>query len=142
MAGRERAARISGHCGDTGRIVSPDPKGAFGVTTDLATFAQNQIDWTLGRNPYGLCLLYGFGVRNPPHADSAGDMVVGGISNGITGAVDSDEGRGIVFAAGPDENNWRWIEQWIPHSGWFLVAASAMAQDPVIQVRPNSHSRH
>ena len=111
-----------------GRIVSPDPKGAFGVTSDLATFAQNQIDWTLGRNPYGLCLLYGFGVRNPPHADSAGDMVVGGISNGITGAVDSDEGRGIVFAAGPDENNWRWIEQWIPHTTWFLLAATTMSQ--------------
>ena len=111
-----------------GRIVSPDPKGAFGVTPDLATFAQNQIDWTLGRNPFGLCLLYGFGVRNPPHADSAGDMVVGGISNGITGAVDSDEGRGIVFAAGPDENNWRWIEQWIPHTTWFLLAATTMSQ--------------
>jgi hypothetical protein len=27
----------------------------------------------------------------------------------------------------------RWIEQWIPHSGWFLVAASAMAQAPVAQ---------
>jgi hypothetical protein len=81
-----------------------------------------------GRNPYGLCLLYGFGVRNPPHADSAGDMVVGGISNGITGAVDSDEGRGIVFAAGPDENNWRWIEQWIPHTTWFLLAATKMSQ--------------
>jgi len=109
-----------------GRIVSPDPKGAFGVTADLATFAQNQMDWTLGRNPYGMCLLYGFGQRNPPHADSAGDMVVGGISNGITGATKSDEGRGIVWAEGPDEQNWRWIEQWIPHTTWFLLAATTM----------------
>jgi hypothetical protein len=111
-----------------GRVVSPDPKGAFGVSADLASFAQNQIDWTLGRNPYGMCLLYGFGVRNPPHADSAGDMVAGGISNGITGAAESDEGRGIVFAAGPDEENWRWIEQWIPHTTWFLLAATTMSQ--------------
>jgi hypothetical protein len=111
-----------------GRVVSPDPKGTFGVTADLATFAQNQVDWTLGRNPYGMCLLYGFGQRNPPHADSAGDMVAGGISNGITGAADSDEGRGIVWAAGPDENNWRWIEQWIPHTTWFLLAATTMSQ--------------
>lgn len=111
-----------------GRVVSPDPNGAFGVTPDLATFAQNQLDWTLGRNPFGLCLLYGFGVKNPPHADSAGDMVAGGISNGITGAADSDEGRGIVFAAGPDDNNWRWIEQWIPHTTWFLLAATSMSQ--------------
>lgn len=111
-----------------GRLVSADPKGTFGVTADLATFAQNQLDWTLGRNPFGMCLLYGFGVRNPPHADSAGDMVAGGISNGITGAVDSDAGRGIVWAAGPDENNWRWIEQWIPHTAWFLLAATTMSQ--------------
>lgn len=98
-----------------------------GVSPKLAEFAQNQLDWTLGRNPFDMCLLYGFGVNNPPSAESAGDMVKGGISNGITGATDSDEGRGIVFAPGPDENNWRWLEQWLPHSTWFLLAATAMA---------------
>jgi hypothetical protein len=55
-------------------------------------------------------------------------MVVGGISNGITGAPDSDSGRGIAFAAGPDEQNWRWIEQWIPHTSWMLLAATTMTQ--------------
>jgi hypothetical protein len=54
-------------------------------------------------------------------------MVIGGISNGITGAL-NDEGRGIVWAAGPDAENWRWIEQWLPHSTWFLLAATVMAQ--------------
>jgi hypothetical protein len=73
-----------------------------------------------------MCLLYGFGVTNVPSAVSAGTHVRGGISNGITGAVDSDEGRGIVFAPGPDDNNWRWLEQWLPHSTWFLLAATAM----------------
>jgi hypothetical protein len=72
-------------------------------------------------------MLYGFGVRNPPGAESAGIMVIGGISNGITGAL-NDEGRGIVWAAGPDAENWRWIEQWLPHSTWFLLAATVMAQ--------------
>jgi hypothetical protein len=100
---------------------------SFGVNPKLAEFAQSQLDWTLGRNPFDMCLLYGFGVNNPPHAESAGDMVKGGISNGITGATASDDGRGIVFAPGPDENNWRWIEQWLPHSTWFLLAATAMA---------------
>ena len=97
------------------------------VTPKLTEFAQNQLDWTLGRNPFDMCLLYGFGVNNPPSAESAGDMVKGGISNGITGATESDDGRGIVFAPGPDENNWRWLEQWLPHSTWFLLAATAMA---------------
>jgi hypothetical protein len=102
-------------------------KALGGVSPKLAVFAQNQLDWTLGRNPFDMCLLYGFGVNNPPSAESAGDMVKGGISNGITGATDSDDGRGIVFAPGPDENNWRWLEQWLPHSTWFLLAATAMA---------------
>ncbi len=104
--------------------------GPFGVSPPLAEFAQNQMDWTLGRNPFDLCLLYGFGAKNPPHAESAGDMVRGGISNGITGSAHSAEGRGIVFAAGPDENNWRWIEQWLPHSTWFLLASTLMSTAP------------
>jgi hypothetical protein len=111
-----------------GRIARPDPTGTFGVNALFARFAQNQLDWTLGRNPYGMCMLYGFGRLNPPHAESAGDMVAGGISNGITGAVGSDDGRGIAFAAGPDEENWRWVEQWLPHTTWFLLAATVMAQ--------------
>ena len=109
-----------------GRQTMPASDGAFGVSAELASFAQNQLDWTLGRNPFDMCMLYGFGVHNPPSAESAGDMVIGGISNGITGAAASDEGRGIVFAPGPDEENWRWLEQWLPHASWFLLAASVM----------------
>jgi hypothetical protein len=111
-----------------GRIAAADPGTRFGVTPRLAEFAQNQLDWTLGRNPFDICLLYGFGAKNPPDAVSAGKHDRGGISNGITGAVESDEGRGIVFAPGPDDNNWRWLEQWLPHSTWFLLAATAMAR--------------
>jgi Glycosyl hydrolase family 9/Cellulase N-terminal ig-like domain len=110
-----------------GRVLGGASAGPFGVNPRLAEFAQNQIDWTLGRNPFDMCLLYGFGANHPPSAESAGAMVNGGISNGITGAVASDEGRGIVFAAGPDEENWRWLEQWLPHSTWFLLAVTAMA---------------
>lgn len=109
-----------------GRIVATDPASRFGVSPRLAEFAQNQLDWTLGRNPFDMCLMYGFGARNVPSAVSAGEHVRGGISNGITGATESDEGRGIVFAPGPDDNNWRWLEQWLPHSTWFLLAATAM----------------
>ena len=113
-----------------GRIVASDSTTRFGVSPRLAEFAQNQLDWTLGRNPFDMCLMYGFGAANPPSAVSAGEMVKGGISNGITGATASDEGRGIVFAPGPDDNNWRWLEQWLPHSTWFLLAATAMTNVP------------
>ncbi|WP_310271385.1 glycoside hydrolase family 9 protein [Roseateles saccharophilus] len=94
-----------------------------------AGYAQSQLDWTLGRNPYGISMLYGFGKRNPPAVpSSAGDMFAGGISNGITGAADSDTGEGIAFGPGPDDAQWRWVEQWIPHSTWMLLAAVETAR--------------
>lgn len=96
---------------------------------EWAGYAQAQLDWTLGRNPYGISMLYGFGRRNPPAVpSSAGDMFVGGISNGITGAVGSDTGEGIAFGPGPDDAQWRWVEQWLPHSTWMLLAATAMVR--------------
>ena len=119
-----------------GREIGSEASGSFGVRAPLAAFAQHQMDWTLGRNPFDICMLYGFGARNPPSAVSAGQHERGGISNGITGATLSDEGRGIVFAPGPDENNWRWLEQWLPHSTWFLVAATAMANSTAAATSP------
>ncbi len=112
-----------------GRLVAPDEKGAFGVKEEFARFAQHQLDWTLGRNPYDMSMLTGFGVKNPPYSESGGPLVVGGIANGVTGHHESDEGRGIIFAPGPDHNNWRWAEQWLPHSTWFLLAMTTMADD-------------
>ena len=49
------------------------------------------------------------------------------------GKKGNGEGSGIEYKTADGGNEWRWIEQWIPHSGWFLVAASAMAQAPVVQ---------
>jgi hypothetical protein len=104
-----------------GRKVSP------ALPPDWARYAQSQLDWTLGCNPYGISMLYGFGLRNPPAVpSSAGDMFEGGISNGITGAVGSDRGEGITFAPGPDSEQWRWVEQWLPHSTWMLLAATTV----------------
>lgn len=112
-----------------GRLVAPVDGEGFGVGADRAGYAQSQIDWTLGRNPYAMSMLYGFGRRNPPAVpSSAGDMFAGGISNGITGADDSDTGEGIAFGPGPDGAQWRWVEQWIPHSAWMLLAATEMAR--------------
>ena len=124
-----RLASLSAAMVVGGRLVAPATGAGFGIAADWAGYAQSQIDWTLGRNPYGISMLYGFGKRNPPTvASSAGDMFVGGISNGITGAVGSDTGSGIAFGPGPDGEQWRWVEQWIPHSAWMLLAATEMAR--------------
>lgn len=110
-----------------GRATANFSEGNFGVSRTLADFAQNQVDWTLGRNPYDLSMLNGFGVNNPVPYDGL-SMVYGGISNGITGAKDSDSGRGIEFGPESDWHNWRWVEQWLPHSTWFLLATTEMAR--------------
>lgn len=111
-----------------GKITHRDTNNAFAINAELATFAQSQIDWIMGKNPYQVSMLYGFGVDNPPHAISAGTMLNGGISNGITGATSSLDGRGITWAEGPDVNNRRWIEQGLQNSTWYLLAITAMTE--------------
>ncbi|MEW6989892.1 glycoside hydrolase family 9 protein [Colwelliaceae bacterium 6441] len=110
-----------------GRLIVTDTKTILGINPELANFAQNQLDWTLGRNPYNVSMLNGFGVKNPLPYDGL-DMVKGGISNGITGAKNNDAGRGIEFAPEPDWQNWRWVEQWLPHSTWFLIANTELVK--------------
>ncbi|ALO36242.1 glycosyl hydrolase [Colwellia sp. MT41] len=111
-----------------GKVTHSDPRGAFAINSELANFAQSQIDWLMGKNPYQVSMLYGFGVNNPPHAKSAGTMLNGGISKGITGTTLNPEGRGITWAEGPDENNWRWVEQGLQHATWYLLAMTAMTE--------------
>lgn len=123
-----RLASLSAAMVIGGRELAQRGAAGYGLPADRAGYAQSQLDWTLGGNPYGISMLYGFGRKNPPTVlESAGEMFVGGISNGITGAVGSDTGAGIAFAPGPDSEQWRWVEQWIPHTTWMLFAAMTMA---------------
>lgn len=99
------------------------------LVSSLRYLAQNNLDWIMGRNPYGLCMLYGFGDDNPKYSKSGGKMVKGGISNGITGKSDDPEGRGIDWMAGTVNTNWRWVEQWTPHGAWFVYALGLQVKD-------------
>ena len=96
---------------------------------ELKSYAWNQLHWILGRNPYDVSLLMGSG-----HGDAAYMFfrswkytnAPGAIVNGITSA-DNDE-DGIAFnqgflVTGKDED-WRWTEDWLPHSAWYLYAIS------------------
>ena len=97
---------------------------------DLLRFAGSQLDWILGANPYDICFLEGFGSRNPdPYCGDKpqNGTLVGGIANGITGQ--NDDGTGIAWATASGDScwdNWRWVEQWLPHAAWYLVAITAL----------------
>jgi hypothetical protein len=111
-----------------GRLVYPD-KGPFGVKPELAEYAENLVTWVLGCNPYHICMMYGYGQNNVPYMASmfGHGSGKGGISNGITGKDGNGDGSGIDFKVEDNGNEWRWSEQWIPHTGWFLQAITAMS---------------
>lgn len=91
----------------------------------LRRFATDQVHWVLGRNPFDVCMLQGRGRNNVEYSPDFPNLP-GGIVNGITSHPDDEHGIAFLTAAtaeGPD--SWRWAEQWIPHSAWFLLAVSA-----------------
>ena len=104
------------------------------VADSVQKYATDQLDWILGKNPYATCMMYGKGTKNPKKYDGQSDYdatLEGGIANGITGK--NQDGSGIawtddgVAAVGFDSMKeswqvWRWDEQWLPHSSWYLMA--------------------
>jgi hypothetical protein len=95
---------------------------------DLLRFAGTQLDWILGSNPYDTCFLNGFGSQNPPAYSASkpqSGTLLGGISNGITGHA--TDGSGIQWTSGTSGgDDWRWVEQWLPHAAWYMVAIAAL----------------
>ncbi|WP_114793253.1 glycoside hydrolase family 9 protein [Niabella yanshanensis] len=117
------AAMIAG-----GRLVYP-ANNEWGAQAEIVKYAFNQVSWILGKNPYGMCMMYGYGHKNVPYMASmyGHGSGKGGISNGITGKDGNADGTGIDFKVADNGNEWRWSEQWIPHTGWFLQAVTALA---------------
>ncbi|MCK9181378.1 MAG: glycoside hydrolase family 9 protein [Fibrobacteraceae bacterium] len=114
----------------------------YSLPDSISKYAINQLDWILGKNPYGICFMKGAGTKNPgtysgssPYATT----IAGGIANGITGY--RTDGSGIAWDAASEMelntwDNWRWIEQWLPHSTWFLMAIATLEDEN--QPKPNA----
>jgi hypothetical protein len=83
--------------------------------------AYRQMEWIMGANPFGACLMTGVGARNPmPYSVFVGP-IIGGIMNGIGGNA-ADE---PVLNQGSD-NDWRTGEYWSPHNAYYLWANSVL----------------
>lgn len=100
-----------------------------GVPSELSerlhSFAEDQVTWVLGKNPFDSCMLQGRGFNNYEYSTSF-QNVPGGILNGITGGEHNPEDIAFVPPASAASGDvWRWAEQWIPHAGWFLLAVSS-----------------
>jgi hypothetical protein len=96
---------------------------------DLQNYAENQLHWILGRNPFDTSMLMGSGHGNAAYMFFRSwkyTNAPGAIVNGITAAPDDEDG--IAFSEGyavtGKDDDWRWTEQWLPHAAWFLYAVS------------------
>jgi hypothetical protein len=85
--------------------------------------AYRQLEWVMGANPFGACLMTGEGMRNPyPHSRFVG-LIPGGIMNGIAG--NTKDAPVLDMQYGFD---WRTTEYWSPHNAYYLWAVSALAR--------------
>ncbi len=127
-----RIASLASAARHAARVFADDP--AFAAR--LRGYAADQLNWILGVNPFGVCMMEGPGRSAPLYLEYAeGDAAgswrwlrsAGGIVNGITGK--GDDGRGLLWDPGRAQSgpntDWRWLEQWLPHATWYLHAVSA-----------------
>jgi hypothetical protein len=97
--------------------------------TALQTYADDQLHWILGRNPFDSSMLMGSGHNNAPYMFFRSykyTSAPGAIINGITAAYSDEDGIAFNegFAATGKDDDWRWTEEWLPHAAWYLYAVS------------------
>ena len=90
-------------------------------------FANNNLNWILGLNPYDICMVDGIGYNNPDYfAEGIHFNFKGGVANGITAGFLNE--TDIAYMPSPysedPAQNWRWAEQWMPHGSWFILAVT------------------
>jgi hypothetical protein len=96
----------------------------------LARYAVDQLDWIVGRNPFDMSMLRGTGRHNPEYMFFGTYQYTpapGGICNGITSGFANDEGIDfdVPQSVTQGDHDWRWLEQWLPHDTWYLLAVAA-----------------
>ena len=106
-------------------LFKDDPK----FQAQLESYAWDQLHWILGRNPFDASLLMGSGHGFAPYMFFESykyTSAPGGIVNGITAAVDDEDGIAWNegYAATGADDDWRWTEEWLPHAAWYLYAVS------------------
>jgi hypothetical protein len=83
--------------------------------------ALRQLEWVMGANPFGACLMTGEGWRNSyPFSHFVGPLI-GGIVNGIAGNAKDEPILQMEYG-----NDWRTGEYWTPHNAFYLWAVSQL----------------
>jgi hypothetical protein len=124
--------------GDDARLASmaAAARMAAGIFSDdkdfhdqLDTFALDQLNWILGLNPFDASMLQGTGHNNPSYGffgTTEYTNAPGGIVNGITSGFENEDDIdfNLPYTQTHKDADWRWAEQWLPHTAWYLFAVS------------------
>jgi hypothetical protein len=93
---------------------------AFGKR-EYRDLAYRQLEWVMGANPFGACLMTGEGMHNPyPHSRFVG-LIPGGILNGIAGNPKDEPVLDTEYGF-----DWRTCEYWSPHNAWYIWTHSVL----------------
>ena len=88
--------------------------------------AQSQLDWVLGCNPFGVCMLEGAGQFNPPRYHHRYDAIPGHPRGAVPGALCNGIVRESVDRDAPrfdlHGNDYHSNEPWLPHNAYYLLA--------------------
>jgi hypothetical protein len=99
------------------------------------TYATDQIDWVLGKNPLNLCMFEGHGGLNPPRYHHRYNMIAGrergavpgAIANGMVRDMGLADRPGFDLSRGGDRPpSFRTSEPWLVHNMFYLLGASAL----------------
>jgi hypothetical protein len=137
-----RLASLTAAAFYAGRLLNYSASSPGKVPTAIASYGYDQLHWILGRNPKDMSFMQGVGqVFAPGYSGASGKAghLTGGVVNGITGV--STDGTGLTYKSGSDFisgnewESWRWTEQWLPHSTWFLMALATISDEsPLLPV--------
>ena len=126
--------------------VTGDARGHFGVllsqTKGLSTAArlrrdqsligvcQDQLQWVVGRNPFGQSCMYGEGYDYAPQYTAMSGDIAGSLPVGIMMPGNED------FPFWPAANCWAYKEVWVhPASRWLWILSDLLSSTPL---RPDS----
>jgi hypothetical protein len=90
--------------------------------TALLDLARAQLEWALGRNPFGQSLMYGVGHDYAPQYTAMSGDIAGSLPVGIQTRLDDDE------PYWPTANCYNYAEVWVhPSSRWLGIMAELIA---------------
>ena len=112
------------------RLAIPQFRDDPAFAARLRGYAQAQLDWILGLNPFDASMLEGTGRNNPPYRYFGAfeyTNAPGGIVNGVTAGFkdEQDIDFNVPHTVTGGDNDWRWGEQWLPHVTWYMLAVAA-----------------